>query len=54
MAALIARGHTGPNIARTLGISKSSVDTYRARVLNKLGASSRAELIERLDKQVPR
>ncbi len=54
VAALIARGHTGPDIARTLGISKSSVDTYRARVLNKLGASSRAELIERLDKQVPR
>lgn len=46
VAKLISRGHTGPQIAQQLGIAKSSVDTYRARLFRKLGVDSRAELLE--------
>jgi DNA-binding NarL/FixJ family response regulator len=46
VARLIARGHAGPEIARRLGITKSSVDTYRARLFRKLGVDSRAQLLE--------
>jgi len=45
---LLALGHTGRAIADALGISKSSVDTYRARVFEKLGVENRAELLERI------
>lgn len=48
VAQLIAVGHTGPAIAEQLGVSKSSIDTYRARIFNKLSVQSRAELVERL------
>ncbi|MDD9945815.1 MAG: response regulator transcription factor [Myxococcales bacterium] len=48
VAELLAGGHSGPEIARTLGVSKSSVDTYRARIFNKLAVQTLAELIERL------
>lgn len=48
VAQLIADGHTGPTIAERLGVSKSSVDTYRVRIFNKLGVQNRAELIEHL------
>jgi DNA-binding NarL/FixJ family response regulator len=44
---LIIAGHTGRAIADQLGISKSSVDTYRARIFQKLGVSDRAELVAR-------
>jgi DNA-binding NarL/FixJ family response regulator len=46
VARLIARGHAGPEIARRQGITKSSVDTYRARLFRKLGVDSRAHLLE--------
>jgi DNA-binding NarL/FixJ family response regulator len=46
---LVRRGHTGREVASALGISKSSADTYRARVFRKLGVDSRAELLSRLD-----
>jgi DNA-binding NarL/FixJ family response regulator len=42
---LIVRGHTSKDIAHTLGIAKPTVDTYRARLVDKLGAKSRAELV---------
>jgi DNA-binding NarL/FixJ family response regulator len=45
--ALIVAGYTGRAIADKLGIAKSSADTYRARVFQKLGVSDRAELIAR-------
>jgi len=42
---LLVAGHTSRAMAETLGISKSSVDTYRARVFQKLGVDNRAELM---------
>jgi DNA-binding NarL/FixJ family response regulator len=45
--ALIVSGYTGRAIAAKLGITKSSADTYRARVFQKLGVADRAELIAR-------
>jgi DNA-binding NarL/FixJ family response regulator len=45
---MVVQGQTGRQIADALGISKSSVDTYRARVFRKLGVSSRAALFERV------
>jgi DNA-binding NarL/FixJ family response regulator len=42
---MIARGHTSKDIARALSIAKPTVDTYRARLTEKLGAKSRAELV---------
>jgi DNA-binding NarL/FixJ family response regulator len=43
----IIAGHTSRAIADQLGITKSSVDTYRARIFQKLGVSDRAELVAR-------
>jgi DNA-binding NarL/FixJ family response regulator len=45
---LLVAGHTSRATAEALGISKSSVDTYRARVFQKLGVDNRAELMARL------
>lgn len=45
---MIVAGRTSREIATELGITKSSVDTYRARVSRKLGADSRKELFERV------
>jgi DNA-binding NarL/FixJ family response regulator len=45
---LVVRGHTGREMASALGISKSSADTYRARLFRKLGVETRAELLSRL------
>jgi DNA-binding NarL/FixJ family response regulator len=42
---LIVRGHTSKDIAHALGIAKPTVDTYRARLVDKLGAKSRADLV---------
>lgn len=42
---LIAKGHTSKDIASTLAIAKATVDTYRGRVAEKLGAKSRADLV---------
>lgn len=41
----VARGETHRAIGEQLGIGKKSVDTYRARVYQKLGISTRAELV---------
>jgi DNA-binding NarL/FixJ family response regulator len=45
---LVVQGHTSREMASALGISKSSVDTYRARVFRKLGVDSRAALFTRI------
>lgn len=41
-------GQTSRVVADTLGISKSSVDTYRARIFRKWGVENRAQLLARL------
>jgi two-component system response regulator NreC len=42
---LIARGHTGPEIARELGVRLGTVETFRHRIRKKLGMKSRAEVV---------
>jgi two-component system, NarL family, response regulator NreC len=41
---LIAMGHTNPEIAERLHVAERTVKTYRARAIEKLGFSSRAEI----------
>lgn len=42
---LLALGHTNKEIARRLYLSVRTVETHRASLLRKLGASSRADLV---------
>lgn len=42
---LVALGHTGAAIAERLSLSPKTVETYRARGMEKLGLSSRAALV---------
>jgi len=54
IARLVIKGQTSRQIADTLGISKSSVDTYRSRVFRKLRVDNRAALCDvasQLDQQ---
>ena len=41
---LIAAGYTNPEIAEQLNVAERTVKTYRARAIEKLGFSSRAEI----------
>lgn len=41
---LIAMGHTNPEIAEQLHVAERTVKTYRARAIEKLGFSSRAQI----------
>lgn len=43
---LLARGYTHKEIGVRLNVSKKTVDTYRARLQDKLGVKSRAELVK--------
>lgn len=43
---LVAQGFTNQHIAEQLGISIKSVETYRARVMEKVGLRSRADLVQ--------
>lgn len=43
---MVARGHTNQHAADTLGLSVKTVESYRARVMKKLGAKERAELVQ--------
>jgi two-component system response regulator NreC len=43
---LIALGHTAPDIADKLNLSPKSVETYRARIMEKLGLDSRPALVK--------
>jgi DNA-binding NarL/FixJ family response regulator len=43
--ALIARGYTSKDIAQVLRIGKPTVDTYRSRLVEKLGVRSRTDLV---------
>jgi DNA-binding NarL/FixJ family response regulator len=42
---LIARGYSNKEIGAQLHISAKTVDTYRARSMEKLGLSSRADIV---------
>jgi DNA-binding CsgD family transcriptional regulator len=42
----IARGVTQREIAESLGLSVKTVETYRARIAEKLGLESRAEIVD--------
>ncbi len=48
IAALLVEGSTSKRIGRQLGISPRTVDVYRARLMRKLGASTTAELVNKL------
>jgi len=43
--ALTAEGHSATEIAKLLHLSSKTVDTYRARIMGKLGLKHRAELV---------
>ncbi|GAB4256468.1 MAG: response regulator transcription factor [Thermoleophilia bacterium] len=45
VARLIALGHTNKEIGQSLFLSVKTVETYRARVMTKLGLANRAELV---------
>jgi two-component system response regulator NreC len=42
---MVAKGHTNREIADRMGLSIKTVETYRARLLEKLGLETRAELV---------
>jgi two-component system, NarL family, response regulator NreC len=42
---LLALGHTSAEIAAKLQLSRRTVETHRARILRKLGVTTRAELV---------
>jgi two-component system response regulator NreC len=43
---LVALGHTNAEVAEMLGVSLRTVETHRARVLQKLGHPTRSELVQ--------
>ncbi len=45
VARLVALGHTNRAIGDQLGISTKTVESYRHRVMDKLGLRSRADLV---------
>ncbi len=42
---LVASGHSGPAVADALGISRNTAKTHTARLFDKLGVHTRAELV---------
>jgi PAS domain S-box-containing protein len=48
VAALVVAGKTSKQIARALGVSPRTVETYRARLLRKLEVSTPTELVARI------
>jgi DNA-binding NarL/FixJ family response regulator len=42
---LLAQGHTNQEMARRLALSVKTVETYRARIAEKLGLRTRAEIV---------
>ena len=46
MLALVAQGHTNPEIADRLVVSVKTVESHRAHVMGKLGLQTRAELVQ--------
>ena len=46
MLTYVARGHTNRETASHLRLSVKTVETYRLRLMQKLGLRSRAELVD--------
>jgi DNA-binding NarL/FixJ family response regulator len=42
---LVAQGHTNQQVAERLALSVKTVETYRARLMEKLGLRTRADLV---------
>lgn len=42
---LLARGHTNREIAESIGVGVKTVETYRSRATQKIGARSRADIV---------
>ena len=42
---LMARGHTGKEIASQFELSAKTVETYKARAMTKLGLATRADIV---------
>jgi two-component system response regulator NreC len=49
----LAEGYTNSQIADDLQLELRSIETYRASVMNKLGLTSRSDLVRALAKQTP-
>jgi two-component system response regulator NreC len=43
---LVARGYTNTEIGEKLHLSPKTIDTYRRRIMNKLGMDSRADMVD--------
>jgi two-component system, NarL family, response regulator NreC len=43
---LVASGHTSQEIGQQLFLSRKTIETYRARLMQKLGVSKRADLVK--------
>jgi two-component system response regulator NreC len=48
VARLLALGHTNAEIAELLAVSQRTVESHRARLLDKLGVRTRAQLVQRV------
>ena len=46
MLILVAQGHTNQAVADRLDISVKTIESYRARLMSKLGLQNRAELTQ--------
>ena len=46
MFQLVVEGHTSVEIAAMVGLSPKSVDTYRSRLMHKLGVSDITALVK--------
>ncbi len=46
MLKLIALGHTSREVASELDLSPKTVETYRARIMEKLNLNTRPELVK--------
>ena len=42
---MLAMGHTVPEIAKMIGISRKTVDVHKTRLMKKLAVHNRAELV---------
>jgi DNA-binding CsgD family transcriptional regulator len=51
IAALVARGDSTPDIARGLYLSRRTVQTYISRILTKLQAKSRVDIVREAFRQ---
>ncbi|MDQ3647249.1 MAG: AAA family ATPase [Actinomycetota bacterium] len=53
VAELAAQGHSNPEIAQSLFVTRKTIETHLGRVYRKLDISGRGQLAQTLDEQVP-